>query len=89
MKIRIATCARLPEPDIDEEPLGRALAAAGIAADLVAWDDPAADWDAPIPTILRSTWNYALQLDAFLAWIDRAARATRSTHARNASRCCA
>src|SRR5205807_9283466 len=26
-------------------------------------------------TMLRSTWNYALDLPAFLAWIDRAARA--------------
>jgi glutathione synthase/RimK-type ligase-like ATP-grasp enzyme len=24
-----------------------------------------------VPTLLRSTWNYALQVDAFLAWIDR------------------
>src|SRR5262249_12830814 len=33
------------------------------------------DWDAPIPTILRSTWNYALHPEAFAAWIDRVARA--------------
>ena len=75
MKLRIATCATLPEPDVDEEPLAAALAAAGIDAALVAWDDPRADWDAPIPTILRSTWNYALAVDAFLAWVDRAAAA--------------
>jgi hypothetical protein len=71
MKIRIATCATLPEIDVDEEPLGRALAAAGIDATLVAWDDPRADWGAPIPTLLRSTWNYALAIDDFLAWVDR------------------
>jgi glutathione synthase/RimK-type ligase-like ATP-grasp enzyme len=72
VKLRIATCKTLPEPDADEAPLAAALAAAGLDAPLVAWDDPAADWDAPIPTLLRSTWNYALQLDAFLAWVDRA-----------------
>ena len=73
MKLRVATCKTLPEEDADEAPLAAALAAAGIDAPLVAWDDPSADWDAPIPTIIRSTWNYASQLDAFLAWVDRAA----------------
>jgi glutathione synthase/RimK-type ligase-like ATP-grasp enzyme len=71
MKLRVATCMKLPEVDVDEAPLAEALARAGFEAELVAWDDPAADWDAPIPTILRSTWNYALALDRFLAWIDR------------------
>jgi glutathione synthase/RimK-type ligase-like ATP-grasp enzyme len=73
VKLRIATCHQLPEPDPDEAPLAAALAAGGFAAELVAWDDPAADWDAPIPTILRSTWNYPLAIDAFAAWLDRAA----------------
>jgi glutathione synthase/RimK-type ligase-like ATP-grasp enzyme len=73
--LRIATCATLPEPDVDEAPLAEALARAGFDATLIAWDDPAADWDAPIPTILRSTWNYALAIDRFVAWIDRVARA--------------
>jgi len=73
--LRVATCTPLPEPDIDEAPLAAALAAGGFLAELVAWDDPAVDWDAPIPTILRSTWNYPLAIDAFLAWIDRASAA--------------
>ena len=74
MKLRIATCMTLPEPDVDAAPLAAALVAGGFDAELVAWDDPAADWDAPIPTIIRSTWNYALDVDKFLAWIDRAAK---------------
>ncbi|HEY4176867.1 MAG TPA: hypothetical protein VGM90_08550 [Kofleriaceae bacterium] len=73
--LRIATCKELPEVDVDEAPLGRALAAAGIRAALLAWDDPSVDWDAPIPTLLRSTWNYALHVGAFLDWIERVARA--------------
>lgn len=73
MKLRVATCLTLPEPDVDEAPLAAALAAAGIDAQLVAWEDPHADWDAPIPTIIRSTWNYVPNLAAFLAWIDRVA----------------
>ena len=72
-RLRIATCRPLPEPDTDEPILGDALAAAGIAAELVAWDDPHADWDAPIPTVIRSTWNYVRDAAAFAAWVDRAA----------------
>ncbi|HWO26687.1 MAG TPA: hypothetical protein VNO30_48490 [Kofleriaceae bacterium] len=75
MKLRVATCRELAEPDPDHEPLAAALAAGGFDATWLAWDDPAADWDAPIPTILRSTWNYPHQLDAFLGWLARAAAA--------------
>ncbi len=75
MKLRIATCATLPEVDNDAEPLAAALAAAGIDAPVLAWDDPSVAWDAPIPTLVRSTWNYALDLPAFLAWVDRTSRA--------------
>jgi len=73
MKLRVATCVNLPEVDVDAEPLAEALRRAGVEFELLAWDDPAVDWDAPAPTILRSTWNYALDLRAFLAWIDRVA----------------
>jgi len=75
VKLRVATCRPLPEPDPDEAPLAEALAAAGFDAAWLAWDDPAADWDAPIPTIVRATWNYPQHLDAFLAWLARAAAA--------------
>lgn len=75
MKLRIATCTTLPEIDVDAAPLAAALARANIDATLVPWDDPAADWDAPIPTIIRSTWNYSRSVDAFLAWVDRTANA--------------
>jgi glutathione synthase/RimK-type ligase-like ATP-grasp enzyme len=73
--IRIATCRELPEVDADAIPLAAAFADAGVEAALLAWDDPAVDWDAAAPTILRSTWNYALHVHAFLAWIDRVAAA--------------
>jgi len=73
VKLRIATCRELPELDVDAAPLAEAFARAGIEAPLVAWDDPDADWSAPIPTLLRSTWNYAHAVDDFLTWIDRVA----------------
>lgn len=75
MRLRVATCVELPEPDVDEAPLAAALAAGGVDAELVGWDDPAVDWDAPIPVLLRSTWNYPLVPAEFAAWIDRVAAA--------------
>ncbi|MEZ4359094.1 MAG: hypothetical protein R3B48_02865 [Kofleriaceae bacterium] len=69
--LRIASCVTLPEPDPDAEPLAAALAAAGVEVAVLGWDDPEVDWDAPIPTLLRSTWNYPLAPEAFAAWLRR------------------
>ncbi len=71
--LRLATCQVKPEPDPDEGPLVTALAERGIDARPAAWDDPGEDWDAAVPTVLRSTWNYHLHPGSFLAWIDRVA----------------
>ena len=75
MQLRLATCMGLPEPDPDKQPLDAALASAGIDARWLAWDDPAADWDAPVPTVVRTPWNYQQRLAAFHDWCERAARA--------------
>lgn len=68
MTIAIVTCQRMPEPDPDEEVLLGALADAGVAAQLVPWDDPAVRWDGFDAAVLRSPWNYIERLDAFLEW---------------------
>jgi glutathione synthase/RimK-type ligase-like ATP-grasp enzyme len=73
--LRVATCRLLPEPDPDEPVLAAALVAGGFDAAFAGWDDPAVDWDAAVPTILRSTWNYPRAPEAFLAWLDRASAA--------------
>jgi glutathione synthase/RimK-type ligase-like ATP-grasp enzyme len=75
MRLRIATCRPLPEPDVDEDLLLEALAARGINARMAAWNDPREDWDARVPTLLRSTWDYIHDLPAFEDWIARAAAA--------------
>jgi len=75
MELRIATIRPLPEPDFDEEPLLAALTRRGVRARMAAWDDAREDWDAPVPTVVRSTWDYLHRLDAFLAWVERAGRA--------------
>jgi len=71
--LRIATCRPLPEPDPDENLLLAALAARGVAARMVAWDDTNESWETGA-TLIRSTWDYVHHLDQFLRWIDRAAR---------------
>jgi hypothetical protein len=57
MDVALASCKVLPEPDSDAAPLAQALAAAGISAEVLAWDDPDADFASARLTILRSTWN--------------------------------
>ena len=76
MDVALASCANLPEPDLDEAPLLQALRAAGLSAEVLAWDDPAADWAAVRMTVLRATWNYPLRPRAFMAWLEAAARVT-------------
>ncbi|MFN0253921.1 MAG: hypothetical protein ACKV2T_44065, partial [Kofleriaceae bacterium] len=75
MDLRIATCTPLPEPDVDEELLLDALRAKGVRARMAAWNDPAEDWDARGPTLIRSTWDYIHDIDGFRAWLARAERA--------------
>ena len=49
-------------------PAGRELAARGLAARWVAWDDPAVDWPAARAVAVRSTWDYEARREEFLAW---------------------
>jgi len=77
VRFALATCARLPEPDPDERPLLEALRAAGHEAEPLAWDDPGADPAAYDLVVLRATWNYHLDPDRFLAWLERVDAVTR------------
>ena len=73
--LRIATCRPLPEPDVDEDLLLEALRSLGVAARMAAWNDPQEAWGDPVPTVVRSTWDYIHDLEAFGLWIRRTARA--------------
>lgn len=75
MQLRIATCRPLPEPDVDEVPLLEALAAVGIDAQCRPWHD-AEFWVSPMPTIVRSTWDYIHRVEDFRTWMMRVAAST-------------
>jgi hypothetical protein len=45
-----------------------ALRAAGLAVDLVRWDDAAVDWADYDLAVVRSCWDYAWRREEFLAW---------------------
>ena len=71
MRIAYVSCAKLPEPDIDEIPLVTALKDAGHDPVVAPWDDDSVDWSNFGLTMIRATWNYAQHIEAFKAWIDR------------------
>jgi glutathione synthase/RimK-type ligase-like ATP-grasp enzyme len=76
--VHVAVATALDQEDLDQDdvPLVAALAAAGHRASLLAWDDPGVDWALPDVVVVRSTWNYHPQRDAYLAWADRVAAVT-------------
>jgi glutathione synthase/RimK-type ligase-like ATP-grasp enzyme len=69
--VALATCAALPDLTDDDRLLIPALAARGIDAVPVVWDDDAVDWRAFAAVVIRSTWDYHLRQRRFLTWIDR------------------
>lgn len=76
MDVALVTCARLPEPDPDEQPLLAALRASGLSAESLAWDDASAPFETARLLLLRATWNYSLQPERFANWIDDVASRT-------------
>ncbi len=78
MRVALASCQTLPEPDPDEERLLEALRSSDIDAHVLPWDGdtPAAFADHDV-VVLRSTWNYYERLDDFLAWTQRVGGQTR------------
>ncbi|MEO8275655.1 MAG: hypothetical protein ABI639_05505 [Thermoanaerobaculia bacterium] len=76
MDVALVTYRELPDLFPDDQPLHRALLAAGIDAGIVAWDDPDFDWSTAQIALLRSPWDYYRRPDEFLAWAERTNAAT-------------
>lgn len=49
----------------------------GVVVSAHAWDDPTVDWTAFDAVVVKSTWDYTMNFDAFLAWIHATAASTR------------
>ncbi|MEU9743793.1 hypothetical protein AB0E12_31890 [Micromonospora chersina] len=67
-RVALVTCTALPDLDPDDRLALAPLAARGVAAEAVVWDDPAVDWAGYDLVVLRSPWDYALRRDEFVAW---------------------
>jgi glutathione synthase/RimK-type ligase-like ATP-grasp enzyme len=75
--VALVTQRHLPDWEHDDLPLGRALEARGAAVHSPVWDDPTVDWARFDVAVVRTTWDYMPRRDAFVAWAERAAAATR------------
>jgi glutathione synthase/RimK-type ligase-like ATP-grasp enzyme len=75
---RVALVSARAARHLDEDlpPLLAALAAVGLDAAVVDWDDPQVDWADFRLALLRSTWDYAERFAEFLAWAERTAQLT-------------
>ncbi len=74
-RLAVATCieARDVDEGADEDAplLMAALAEADLDATLAVWDDESVDWTDFDLVVIRSTWDYALRRDEFVAWAQR------------------
>ena len=68
--------AERPDPDIDIALAVPALAAVGLTAQVVAWDDPRVDWAGFDAALLRSVWDYVPRFAEFMPWVRRVAELT-------------
>ncbi|WP_091463383.1 ATP-grasp domain-containing protein [Micromonospora inyonensis] len=67
-RVALVTCADLPDLEPDDRLLRAALAARGVHVDTVIWDAPDVDWAGYDLVVIRSTWDYAVRRDEFVAW---------------------
>jgi glutathione synthase/RimK-type ligase-like ATP-grasp enzyme len=63
--------------DDDEAFLLPALRALGVEPAVVVWDDPHVDWAGFVVAVIRSTWDYTMRREEFLAWVTRTDELTR------------
>jgi glutathione synthase/RimK-type ligase-like ATP-grasp enzyme len=70
-RVLLATCRDFAAGEPGHEALDTALAARGLDASWVVWDDPSVDWSTAGLVAVRSTWDYMTRLDEFLAWAAR------------------
>jgi glutathione synthase/RimK-type ligase-like ATP-grasp enzyme len=70
-RVAFATSGAYASGSDDDRRLVAPLAARGLHAEPVVWNDPAVAWTRYAAVVLRSTWDYHLDPLPFLAWIAR------------------
>jgi len=75
--VALATCARLPAHEFDDQPLEAAFRSLGARVEAAVWSDPEVDWSGFDACLIRTTWDYVPRLAEFLAWAERTAKETR------------
>jgi len=68
LEIALVTCRSLPDLDRDDRLLLEPLSSLGCRVTAATWDDPTIDWDRFDLSVIRSTWDYTDNRDAFVAW---------------------
>lgn len=70
-KIAFVTCHEIPNLTDDDRLAIPELESHGIRVEPAIWNDPGVDWRAYAAVVLRSMWDYHLQPQAFIAWLDQ------------------
>jgi glutathione synthase/RimK-type ligase-like ATP-grasp enzyme len=71
-EVYIVTYSGLPHGAPEDQMLAAAIQRRGGAAAIVGWDAPNVDWSRPTKMIIRSTWNYHVDLEAWDSWVTTA-----------------
>ena len=74
-RVCFVTCRRWPEISESDRLVARALEARGARVEGRAWNEPAASFEGFDAVVLRSSWDYHFEPQAFLAWLDGLERA--------------
>ncbi|MFY0583855.1 hypothetical protein ACN28S_64690 [Cystobacter fuscus] len=72
LDIALVTASTYPDCRPGETLLAEALAARGVKAGPVIWDDPAVDWSRFRLALIRTAWDADKRRDEFVAWAERA-----------------
>lgn len=68
-RLALATCRDEPQLFRDEAPFVEALQRRSVVADACIWDDTAVDWGEYDAVVIRNTWDYHHQAQAFEGWL--------------------
>ncbi len=77
MRIALPSHRDLPDWEVDDHPLHAALRARGAVVEQPFWDEPGTAWSDFDAVLIRTTWNYQLKRDAFVAWAEHVESVTR------------